>query len=134
MTATAPVAGRTSLGQIAITVSDVPRSTAFYRDQVGLPFLFAAGPTLAFLDLGGVRIMLTGPEGGFTPGGGTVLYIKVPDITAAYEMMRARGVHFVDEPHLIARMPDHDLWITSFRDPDHHMLALMCERPRAAAA
>jgi methylmalonyl-CoA/ethylmalonyl-CoA epimerase len=121
----------TALGQVALTVSDVERSTTFYRDQVGLRFLFSAGPTLAFLDLGGVRLMLSRPEGEFTPGGGTVLYIKVPDITAAYDAMRARGVEFLDEPHLIAPMPDHDLWMTFFHDPDRHTLGLMCERPKA---
>jgi methylmalonyl-CoA/ethylmalonyl-CoA epimerase len=121
----------TALGQVALTVSDVERSTAFYRDKVGLRFLFSAGPTLAFLDLGGVRLMLSKPDGEFTPGGGTVLYIKVPDITAAYDAMRGRGVEFVDEPHLIAPMPDHDLWMTFFRDPDQHTLGLMCERPKA---
>jgi catechol 2,3-dioxygenase-like lactoylglutathione lyase family enzyme len=51
----------TGLRQIALTVSDVGRSTAFYRDALGLSFLFAAGPTLAFLDVGGVRLMLAGP-------------------------------------------------------------------------
>jgi methylmalonyl-CoA/ethylmalonyl-CoA epimerase len=128
---TTAAATPTALGQVALTVSDVQRSTTFYRDMVGLRFLFSAGPTLAFLDLGGVRLMLSTPEGEFTPGGGTVLYIKVPDIAAAYDAMRARGVEFVDEPHLIAPMPDHDLWMTFFRDPDQHMLALMCERPKA---
>ena len=121
----------TALGQLALTVSDVERSTAFYRDQVGLRFLFAAGPGLALLDLGGVRLMLSKPEGEFAPGGGTVLYIRVPEISIAYDAMRERGVEFVDEPHLIARMPDHDLWMTFFRDPDQHTLALMCERPKA---
>ena len=119
-----------SLGQVTLTVANVERSLAFYRDAVGLRFLFSAGPSLAFLDLGGVRLMLSVPEGEFTPGGSTVLYLKVPDITATFDEMRARGVPFVDEPHLIAPMPDHDLWMTFFRDPDGHTLALMCERPR----
>jgi Predicted ring-cleavage extradiol dioxygenase len=131
MSTVATAATTTALGQVALTVSDVERSTAFYRDMVGLRFLFSAGPTLAFLDLGGVRLMLSKPEGEFVPGGGTVLYIKVPEISTAYGAMRARGVEFVDEPHLIARMPDHDLWMVFFRDPDQHTLALMCERPTA---
>ena len=122
--------GSTALGQVALTVSDVPRSIAFYRDAVGLRFLFSAGPTLAFLDLGGVRLMLSGPEAGFVPGSSTVLYIKVPDIFTTFADMRARGVSFVDEPHLIAPMPDHDLWMCFFRDPDGHTLALMCERSK----
>jgi catechol 2,3-dioxygenase-like lactoylglutathione lyase family enzyme len=131
MSAIAPASARISLGQVALTVSDVGRSTTFYRDAVGLPFLFAAGPTLAFLDLGGVRLMLSAPEGGLTPGSGTVLYIEVADIEATHARMRERGVTFIDEPHLIAKMPDHDLWMTFFRDPDGHTLALMAERPRA---
>ena len=119
------------LGQVAMTVGDLPSSVAFYRDQVGLPFLFSAGPSLAFLDLGGVRLMLSTPNEGFVPGGGTVLYLRVADIVSAYAELQGRGVTFVDEPHLIASMPDHDLWMAFFRDPDGHLLALMCERPRA---
>jgi methylmalonyl-CoA/ethylmalonyl-CoA epimerase len=130
MSAIAQAGTRVALGQVALTVSDVARSTTFYRDQVGLPFLFAAGPTLAFLDLGGVRLMLSTPEGDFAPGGSTVLYIKVADIEAAHAQMKERGVAFVDEPHLIAKMPDHELWMTFFRDPDGHTLALMTERRR----
>jgi catechol 2,3-dioxygenase-like lactoylglutathione lyase family enzyme len=132
MPTTAPTSTRTVLGQVALSVSDIDRSVAFYRDKLGLPFLFAAGPRLAFLDLGGVRLMLSLPEGDLAPGGSTVLYLKVPDIITAYGEMRTRGVEFVDEPHLIAAMPDHDLWMTFFRDPDRHTLALMCERARAA--
>jgi predicted enzyme related to lactoylglutathione lyase len=130
MSAIAPASARVSLGQVALTVSDVGRSTTFYRDAVGLPFLFAAGPTLAFLDLGGIRLMLSTPEGDLTPGSSTVLYIKVADIEATQAQMRERGVTFVDEAHLIAKMPDHDLWMTFFKDPDGHLLALMAERPR----
>jgi methylmalonyl-CoA/ethylmalonyl-CoA epimerase len=128
--ADSPSPSTTALGQVALTVRDVARSVAFYRDLVGLRFLFSAGPTLAFFDLGGVRLMLSAPEGQFSPGSSTVLYIRVQDIDASFRDMRARGVAFVDEPHLIASMPDHDLWMTFFRDPDGHTLALMCERPR----
>ena len=115
------------LGQVALTVSNVERSTAFFRDAVGLPFLFAAGPTLAFLDLGGVRLMLSVPERDFTPGSSTVLYLKVADIMASFTALRARGVAFEDEPHFIAAMPDHDLWMTFFKDTEGNTLALMSE-------
>jgi len=118
------------VGQVALTVSDVARSTAFYRDAVGLRFLFAAGPSLAFLDLGNLRLMLSAAEGEFTPGSSTVIYLRVADILASHSALLARGVTFVDEPHLVASMPDHDLWMCFFRDPDHHTLALMCERPK----
>ncbi len=122
----------TALGQVALTVSDVARSTAFYRDAVGLRFLFSAGPSLAFFDMGNVRLMLSAPEGGFTPGSGTVLYLRVTDIVSAHARMRSRGVSFVDEPHLVAPMPDHDLWMCFFRDPDGYPLELMSERPKGS--
>ena len=121
-----------ALGQVALSVSDVARCTAFYRDAVGLRFLFAAGPSLAFLDLGNARLMLSAPEGEFTPGSSTVLYLRVADITASYTAMRGRGVTFVDEPHIVAPMADLDLWMCFFRDPDGHALELMCERPKGA--
>jgi methylmalonyl-CoA/ethylmalonyl-CoA epimerase len=128
--AVTPSQSSTALGQVALTVRDVAGSVSFYRDKVGLRFLFDAGPTLSFFDLGGVRLMLSAPEGAFTPGSSTVLYIRVQDIDASFREMRSRGVEFVDAPHLIASMPDHDLWMTFFHDPDGHTLALMCERMR----
>ncbi|MFL5620065.1 MAG: VOC family protein [Gemmatimonadaceae bacterium] len=121
-----------SLGQIALTVRDVERSLAFYRDGLGLRFVFSPMPTLAFLMIGGVRLMLSTPEGEFTPGGSTVLYLRVADIEAEHAALIARGVTFIDAPHLIARMPDHELWMCFFRDPDGHTLALMSERRLAA--
>ena len=120
----------TALRQIALTVSDVSRATAFYRDALGLPFLFSAGPNLAFLDVGGVRLMLAAPETGFTAGASSMLYFRVADIEAAHERLSARGVAFPSVPHLIAAMPDHDLWLDEFRDPDGNPLALMCEKAR----
>ena len=121
----------TAVRQIALTVSDVARATAFYRDVLGLRFLFSASPNLAFLDIGGVRLMLAGPEGDFTPGRSSILYLQVADIAAAHALLAKRGVAFPSEPHLIAAMPDHDLWLDEFRDPDGNPLALMCELPRA---
>jgi catechol 2,3-dioxygenase-like lactoylglutathione lyase family enzyme len=120
-----------SLGQIALTVRDVDRSVAFYRDALGLRFLFAPAPSLAFLMIGDVRLMLSTPEEEFTPGGGTVLYLRVANIEAEHSALAARGVAFIDAPHLVARMPDHELWMCFFRDPDGHTLALMSERPMA---
>ena len=117
-----------TLGQIALTVRDVERSVAFYRDTLGLRFLFAPAPTLAFLMIGDVRLMLSAPEGEFAPGSSTVLYLRVADIDAEHAVLASRGVRFVDAPHLVARMPDHELWMCFFRDPDEHLLALMCER------
>jgi catechol 2,3-dioxygenase-like lactoylglutathione lyase family enzyme len=117
-----------NLGQVALTVRDMERSIAFYRDAVGLRFLFAPAPTMAFLMIGDVRLMLSAPEGDFAPGGSTVLYLRVADIDAEHEALVARGVAFIDAPHLVARMSDHELWMCFFRDPDGHTLALMSER------
>ncbi len=120
--------GLSQIGQIAITVTDVPRAIAFYRDSLGLKFLFEA-PNLGFFDCGGIRLMLTLPEG--TSGGhASILYYRVPDIQQAHQVLSGRGVAFEGAPHLIAKMPDHDLWMAFFRDPDSNILALMSEVPR----
>lgn len=115
------------IGQIALTVRDVPRAVAFYRDTLGLRFLFTAPPNLAFFDADGIRLMLTAPEEGAAAASTTVVYFRVDDIGEAHASLTARGVTFLDEPHLIARMPDHDLWMAFFRDPDGHLFGIMAE-------
>lgn len=116
----------TSLGQVAISTNDVPRALAFYRDALGLDFLYEF-PPLAFLRCGDVRIMLSPPESPELDHGSSVLYFRVDDIHAARAELLERGVPFDDEPHLIARMPDHELWMTFFRDPDGNLHGLMSE-------
>ena len=115
-----------SIGQISIRVHDIERATAFYRDALGLEFLFEAGP-LAFLMCGDVRLMLTTPESHEFDHPSSTLYFRVDDIDAARAELVARGVPFDDEPHLIAKMPDHELWMTFFRDPDRNLHGLMAE-------
>ena len=113
-----------SIGQIAIMVKDVARATEFYRDKLGMKYLFATG-NLAFFDCGGIRLMLDKPE---KPEGGTsIIYFKVPEINEAHQQMGSRGVQFVDKPHLIAKLPDHDLWMTFFRDSEENLLGIMSE-------
>lgn len=121
-----------AIGQIALTVATIDRSVAFYRDALGMPLLFQAPPGLAFFNCGGIRLMLSQPEAGFTPGGGSVLYFRVTDIEGTHAALMARGVSFVDTPHLITKMPDHDLWMTFFKDPDGNGLALMEEKTSAS--
>jgi methylmalonyl-CoA/ethylmalonyl-CoA epimerase len=113
------------IGQIAVHVQDVERAVAFYRDVLGLRLLFQAPPGLAFFDCGGVRLMLSAPEG--RSGGSSIVYYVVPEIHAAYDTLAARGVQFEDRPHVIARMADHDLWMAFFRDSEGNLLGLMCE-------
>ena len=116
------------LGQIALQVPDVPAAVRFYRDALGLRLLFEAPPGLAFFDLSGVRLMLSAPEQGQTAAPSTgALYLRVADLRAAHAALRERGVAFEDEPHLVARMPDHELWMTFLRDPGGNLLALMAE-------
>jgi methylmalonyl-CoA/ethylmalonyl-CoA epimerase len=114
------------LGQIAMTVGDLERAIAFYRDTLQIPFLFRF-PGLAFFDCAGVRLMLTIPEGGEKPAGNSVLYFKVGDIHKEAQGLISRGVKLEGEPHLIARLPDHELWMAFFRDSENNLLALMSE-------
>jgi len=116
-----------TIGQIALVVKDLPRAVAFYRDVLGMKFLFQAPPALAFFDCGGIRLMLAPPEGEFDRAG-SVLYFKVEDIDATYADLRARSVDFLGAPHMIAKMPDHELWMAFFRDGEGNTLALMHEK------
>ncbi len=119
------------IGQIAITVDDLARSRNFYQNILGMKFLFDAG-SFSFLKCGKIRIMLATPEEP-TPRGGTILYFIVHDIQAVYAALREQGVVFLQTPHLVARMPDHDLWMAFLTDPDDNKIGLMCEMPKAAA-
>lgn len=119
--------GISRIGQIALNAQDVERAAAFYQDTLGLKFLFKAGPKLAFFDCGGVRLMLTAPEKPEFDHPGSILYFTVPDIQAAHTTMKEKGVRFEDEPHVVARMPDHDLWMVFFRDTEGNLMGLMSE-------
>ncbi len=120
-----------SIGQIAINTHDLPRAVAFYRDALGLEFLFDAG-SLAFFMCGDVRLMLPVAESPELDHPSSIVYFQVEEINSARAELVSKGVPFDDEPHLIAEMPDHELWMTFFRDPDRNLLALMCEvRPEA---
>jgi len=117
--------GLSTIGQIAVAVSDVDRALSFYRDGLGMKLLFQF-PNLAFFDCGGVRLMLSDSE---KPSGDSpfCIYYRVSDIEKASAVLRARGVQLEREPHCIARMPDHELWMAFFRDPDRNLLAMMSE-------
>jgi methylmalonyl-CoA/ethylmalonyl-CoA epimerase len=130
MSATAAEIGITRLGQIAINAKDVNRAATFYQEKLGLTLLFKVPPGLAFFDCGGVRLMLDRAEKPEFDHPSSVLYFAVPDIQGAYGKLRASGVHFEDEPHVVARMPAHDLWMTFFRDSEENLLALMSEVAR----
>jgi len=122
--------GITRLGQIQIRTHDVDRAADFYEKVLGLKLLFKAPPGLAFFECSGVRLMLDRPEKPEFDHASSILYFAVPDIKAAHSAMKSEGVKFEDEPHMIARLPDHDLWMTFFRDTEGNLLALMSEVKR----
>lgn len=115
------------IGQIAITVRDLPRAVNFYREVLGMRHLFDAGPKLSFFDCGGVRLMLDVPADAEFQHPPSVLYYKVADIAAVHRELTEKGVRFIDEPHVIAKLPTHDLWMTFARDSEGNVFALMSE-------
>ncbi len=119
--------GLSQIGQIAVRVRDVDRAIAFYRDVLGMRFLFRAPPGLAFFDCSGVRLLLDKPEDAAFDHPASVIYYSVPEIRAAHATLLARGVVFIREPHLIARLGAVEVWMAFFRDPDENVLALISE-------
>lgn len=117
-----------SIRQIAITVSNVDTALRFYRDVLGLTFLFSAGPELAFLDASGVRLMLSTPQGAGSIGHNSILYFSVSDIVATHAALVSRGATDERTPSLAAKMPDHELWTCFLRDPDGNLVGLMEEK------
>jgi catechol 2,3-dioxygenase-like lactoylglutathione lyase family enzyme len=127
MPATTTALGLSAIGQISMIAHDIPRATQFYRDTLGMRLLFEV-PKMAFFDCAGVRLMLSLPENAEFDHPGSVLYFRVDDIASAHTTLKDRGVAFVDEPHLVAKMPDHELWMTFFKDSEGNTLALMAEK------
>jgi methylmalonyl-CoA/ethylmalonyl-CoA epimerase len=124
-TAAASQFGLATIGQIALTVTNVDRAIAFYRDVLGMKLLFQV-PNMGFFACDGIRLMLSGAE---KPDEhyGSVIYFKVSDIRQAHDTLSQRGASFEGDPHMIARMPAYELWMAFFRDPDRNLLALMSE-------
>jgi len=119
---TAPI---TAIGQIALTVKDLTRAVAFYRDILGLKYLFEAA-NMAFFDCSGVRLMMTLPEKSESTYS-SIIYYKTDNIRATSEQLAMRGVRFESPARMIAKMPDHELWMAFFRDSEDNLLALMSE-------
>ena len=112
--------------QISIRTKDTARAVAFYRDTLRLKLLFQAPPQLAFFDCGGVRLMLSPAEPEFDHQG-SVIYFGVEDIKATHAALVAAGATFRSEPHLIAKLPDREVWLADFLDSEGNVLALMSE-------
>lgn len=114
------------IGQIALNVHDLERAVAFYRDKLGMKHLFTV-PKMAFFECGGIRLMLGLPEKPEFDHPSSIIYFKVDDIQIAFRTLSSRGVSFEGDPHLVAKMPTHDLWMAFFRDSENNLFALMSE-------
>ena len=116
------------IAQIALPAREVARAVRFYRDALGMRFLFEAPPKMAFFDCDGVRLLIGEGEGEGPAPPGSILYFRVAHIQTAHADLAARNVRFVREPHLVATLPDHELWLAFFEDSEGNTLALMEER------
>jgi predicted enzyme related to lactoylglutathione lyase len=120
-------AGLSRIGQISMNARDLDRGVTFYRDALGLTFLFKAPPQMAFFDCGGVRLLLGVPEDKQFDHPGSILYFAVDDITQQYQALVGRGVKFRGEPHMAAKLPDREVWLAFFEDTEGNTLALISE-------
>jgi methylmalonyl-CoA/ethylmalonyl-CoA epimerase len=115
--------------QIAITVKDLERATAFYRDVLGIRLLMSA-PNMAFFDCGGVRLYLASGEGTEHQGASSCIYFRANDISGLLGVLKEKSVSIHQEPQILAKMPDHDLWLMWIRDSEGNLLGVMEERKR----
>jgi len=120
--------GITELGQLAVTVENVKESLHFYKDVLGLDFLFSPSENLAFLQCGPTRIMLSTPQGAGEVGKNSIPYFKVSGIETFYNNAITQGAVKEREPQLAAQMPDHELWIGFLKDPDGNLVGIMEEK------
>lgn len=117
-----------SIGQIAVSVENLDRAVAFYRDILELPLLFQVNG-LAFFDIKGTRLMLSKPEGSAKHSPGSIFYFVVDDLSKTYLALKQKDVHFLDKPHLIAKMNGIETWMAFFHDSEGNTLAFMSELP-----
>lgn len=116
-----------TIGQIMIPVDDFERGVAFYRDTLGLPFLFAAPPQMAFFTCGAIRLLVGVVPPEQKAMRGSTIYFRVKDINGVFASLRDSGVRFLATPHVVHRTPASELWLAEFTDPDGNQLALMSE-------
>jgi len=116
-----------TVAQLLIPVDDFEEGVAFYRDVLGIPFLFAAPPRMAFFDCGGVRLLVGVMPEGEKAQRGSAIYFKVADIHGVHASLKAKGVTFRAAPHVVHRAPGSELWLSEFTDLDGNQLALMSE-------
>jgi predicted enzyme related to lactoylglutathione lyase len=118
-----------TIGQLLVPVDDFEGGVAFYRDALGLPFLFSAPPQMAFFDCGGIRLLVGVMPPGEKAQRGSTIYFQVAEVQAVYAELRSKGVAFRAAPHVVHRTPQLELWLAEFTDPYGNQLALMSEVP-----
>ena len=121
-----------TVGQLLIPVNNLEQATGFYRDTLGIPFLFTAPPQMSFFQTGNVRLLVGVREDGITDARSSMIYFRVDDIHAVHEGLTSCGVKFGSAPHLVHRASTYELWLADFTDPDGNPLALMSEVPIVA--
>ncbi len=121
-----------TVGQLLIPVENLEKAIAFYRETLGLRFLFSAPPQMSFFQCGSVRLLVGVHEESMRGRRGSQIYFNVADIKSVAETLEKRGVAFTAKPHVVHRTPTSELWLAEFKDPDGNMLALMSETPKTA--
>jgi methylmalonyl-CoA/ethylmalonyl-CoA epimerase len=132
MTAPRSDLSQATVGQLLIPVENLDRAVTFYRDTLGLPFLFTAPPQMSFFQCGSVRLLVGVPEAESARQRGSAVYFQVSDIHAVFDELTRRGVAFKGRPHVVHRTPEYELWLSEFRDPDGNVLVLMSQAAKAA--
>jgi predicted enzyme related to lactoylglutathione lyase len=112
-----------NIAQVAVTVKDLDRATAFYRDKLGLKHLFQA-PLISGFDCGGITMLLSPAEGDVTNTFSSIVYFNVADMQEAFDALSARGVEFIEKPNLVGKLGPADVWIAIFRDSEGNMMGL----------
>jgi catechol 2,3-dioxygenase-like lactoylglutathione lyase family enzyme len=111
-----------------VTIVDVARAKAFYRDTLGLRLVMEEPPFALVFDANGIMVRL-GMAKELPPAHGTVLGWQVPEIAAAVRDLVQAGVRF----ERFEGMAQDELGIWSsptgarvawFKDPDGNILSV----------
>ena len=114
------------IGQIGVPIKNMDSAIEFYKEVLGLPLLFNTD-NMAFFECNGQRLLLSLPEKDEFANSSSVIYFQVDDIKKSVEQLIEKGVSFLDQPHIIAKMGNTETWMTFFKDTEGNTHALMSE-------
>ncbi|OIK08195.1 VOC family protein [Bacillus sp. MUM 13] len=114
------------VGQIGIPVKNLEKAIVFYKDLLKLPLLFSTD-SMAFFDCDGILLLLSLPEKEDFAQSSSVIYFQVENIKEAHEELIEKGVYFIDEPHIVAKMEQTETWMTFFKDTEGNTHSLISE-------